>query len=171
MDEFIKYLHGGDLRSIADVDQLIPLIKNQKNFDELFRFLSSEDRLVVMRTADAAEKITKTHPAYLDPHKSEIIELLNNAKDKELKWHLALMVSRIDLSENELERVWNKLEAWVRDKSESKIVRVNSLQALYELSSLNKALKRDFEIIIGDIKKENIPSINARKNILKRDKL
>ncbi|REL37738.1 hypothetical protein DYD21_08120 [Rhodohalobacter sp. SW132] len=166
MEEFIKYLQGGDLRSIADVEQLIPLIKNQKNFDELFRFLSSKDRLVVMRAADAAEKITKTDPSYLDSHKSEIIELLYHAKDKELKWHLALMVSRIDLSENELERVWNKLEAWVRDKSESKIVRVNSLQALYALSSLNKVLKRKFEIIIRDIKNENIPSLNARINIL-----
>lgn len=54
-----KYLQGGDLRSIADVDQLIPLIKTQKTFDELFSCLESEDRLIVMRAADAIEKITR----------------------------------------------------------------------------------------------------------------
>ena len=34
MDEIKKYLSGGDLRSIAGVEQLIPLIKTQKEFAE-----------------------------------------------------------------------------------------------------------------------------------------
>jgi hypothetical protein len=124
MPEIIKYLKGGDLRSIAGVDQLIPLIKTQKEFDELFAWLYSEDRLVVMRAADAIEKVTRNHPAYLDSHKTETIELLSSAHHKEFKWHAAILIPRVNLSRNELEQIWNRLADWLRDKSESKIVRV-----------------------------------------------
>lgn len=58
MNNLITYLQGGDLRSIANVDRLLPLIKDQNDFDELFRHLYSDDRLIIMRTADAIEKIT-----------------------------------------------------------------------------------------------------------------
>ncbi len=166
MDDLKKYLKGGDLRSIADVDKLIPLIKTQKEFDELFTWLHSSDRLIVMRAADAIEKVTRTHPVFLDFHKTEIIELLNTAKDKELKWHLALMASRMDLSGNEAELVWDKLADWARDRSESKIVRVNSLQSLFELSRKYGELNKDFEHIAREVKAEGIPSINARLRTL-----
>jgi len=162
MKDLKGYLQGGDLRSIADVDQLIPLIETQKDFDQLFAYLNSEDRLIVMRAAHAIEKLTKAHPEYLDAHKSRLMALLNTAQDKELKWHVALIASRIDLSRNEVEQVWNKLEAWVRDRLESKIVRVNSVQALYDLSRKHSERIMDFELTAQEVKTEGIPSINAR---------
>jgi hypothetical protein len=76
-----KYLQGGDLRSIADVEQVVPLIKTQKTFDELFSCLDSDDRLIVMRAADAIEKITRDHPEYLDSHKIRLIRLPNTARE------------------------------------------------------------------------------------------
>jgi len=54
------------------------------------------------------------------------------------------------------------LAAWVLDKKESKIVRVNSLQSLYILSQDNINLKAEFELMINELRKENIPSIAAR---------
>ena len=81
VNDIKKYLQGGGLRSIADVDQLIPLIKTQKTFDELFSCLDSDDRLIVMRVADAIEKITRDHPEYLDSHKIRLIRLLNTARE------------------------------------------------------------------------------------------
>ena len=77
-------------------------------FDELFENLFSIDRLVVMRTADALEKISATNPELLSNHKAEIINFLDTAHDKEFMWHLALMVSRLDLTTNELGKVWAK---------------------------------------------------------------
>jgi hypothetical protein len=164
-----KYLQGGDLRSIADVDQLIPLIKTQKTFDELFSCLDSDDRLIVMRAADAIEKITRDHPEYLDSHKIRLIRLLNTARDKELKWHLVLLIPKIDLNNKELGQVWNKLYIWAKDKKGSRIVRVNSLQALYELSEKYRELKKDFEFTAQEVKTEGIPSINARLKMLTRE--
>ena len=162
MNNLIKYLQGSDLRSIANVDQLLPLIKDQNDFDYLFHHLYSNDRLVIMRTADAIEKITLKNPTLLDKHKSEIITFLDKTQDKEFKWHLVLLVSRLKLTMEELRQIWATLTGAAKDKSESKIVRVNSLQALYDLTLNNKELKRDFELTIQRIERENIPSLNAR---------
>lgn len=162
MSDLRKFLQGGDLRSIANVDQILSLIKNQENFDKLFQYLFSENRLIVMRAADAIEKITINNSVFLDNHKDELIKFLEDAQDKEFKWHLALLVSRIDLTQDEIGQVWTKLTKWVRDKSESKIVRANSLQALHDLTKKYTDLERDLEITIQEIKSENVPSINAR---------
>jgi len=162
MDDLIKYLDGGDLRTIAGANKVVSLIKTQSDFDKLFQYLFSDDRLIVMRTADAIEKITTKHPEYLTKHKQEIIDLMNSAKDKEFKWHLVLIVARLNLTTDELGIIWQKLSNWAKDKKESKIVRVNSIQSLFDLVKKNPELKRDFDLTIQEIVAENIPSINAR---------
>lgn len=167
MNDFVKYLKGGDLRSIANVNKVVPLIKTQKDFDELFEYLFAEDRLIVMRVADAIEKITLQKPEYLTAHKQDIINLINIAVNKELKWHLALILSRLNFTKKELGSVWSKLTEWAKDKNESKIVRVNSIQTLFDLSRNNKELERDFGLTIQAIETENIPSISARLRKLK----
>jgi len=167
MDNLIKYLKGGDLRSIAKANEVISLIKTQANFDKLFQYFYSKDRLIVMRTADAVEKITLQSPEYLKEHKKDIIKLIKSAIDKELKWHLALIAARLDLTIDELGIIWNKLTQWAKDKKESRIVRVNSIQALFDLTKRNRELKRDFDLTIQEIEADNIPSINARLRKLK----
>ncbi len=167
MNSLLPYLKGGDLRSIADADKVVSLIKTKAEFDNLFQYLFSKDRLVVMRVADTVEKITAQKPEYLKEHNQAIINLINTAVDKELKWHLALIASRLGLSNTELGIVWDKLTQWAKDKKESKIVRVNSIQSLFDLSKRNGEIKRDLDLTIQQIESENIPSINARLRKLK----
>src|SRR4051812_35033388 len=99
-----------------------------------------------MRAADAIEKITTGYPNYLQRYKTAIIQLCDKAENKELKWHLALLVSRHLLSPDELEKVWQMLLRWATDKNESRIVRVNCLQGLFDLSTENKELRQDFSL-------------------------
>ncbi len=162
MNNFDQYLSGGDLRSISKVDQLLSLIKTQYDFDELFQYLFSKDRLLVMRAADAIEKVTVNKPELLAKHKSEIIQFLKTEKNKEFKWHLALLMTRLDLSQTEFVEVWNKLFEWAVDKKESKIVRVNSFQSLFELAKINKEFENELNLLVSKIRSENIPSLNAR---------
>lgn len=131
MTAFEKILSGGDLRSIGKSNKLILKINNANDFDELFKYLYNVDRLVVMRAADTIERITIDNPQYLTKHKNEIIELCDAAKDKELKWHLALLIPRLNLNNREYEKAWVTLTIWARDKDNSRIVRVNSLQGLF----------------------------------------
>ena len=167
MVDFEKILSGGDLRSIGKSKSVIAEIKNQKDFDELFEYLFHIDRIIVMRSVDAIEKITIDKPNYLKKHKKNIFELLNIANDKELQWHLALLIPRLNLDYNEFEKAWNKLTYWAKDKTNSRIVRVNSIQALFELMKQQKGLEKDFSLTLSELEKENIPSINARIRKLK----
>jgi len=54
------------------------------------------------------------------------------------------------------------LEKWILDKKESKIVRVNSLQSLYEIVKDNNEYQNNLMKIVKIIREENISSINAR---------
>jgi hypothetical protein len=169
--DFEKILSGGDLRSIGKSNSVILKIQTQNDFDELFQCLFHEDRLVVMRAADTIEKITINNTQYLAKHKDAIIKLCNVAMDKELKWHLALLIPRLNLDAKEFDKAWNTLTKWAKDKTNSRIVRVNSIQGLFEMKKQKGELEKDFSLTLTELGKENIPSINARIRQLKNASL
>lgn len=162
MNSLKQLLSQGDLRSIGQSNYVVSIIDNQHMFDELFQLLYDADRRIVMRAADALEKLSVTHPHYLSPHKKDMILCLSQAENKELKWHLALMISRLKLTDQEMELVWKQLSAWALNPSESNIVRVNSIQTLFEFSQQHSKLQNSFNRIISQLKYEAIPSIQAR---------
>jgi len=167
MLEFKKFLKGNDLRSIGNNKEIIELIHSQKDFDKLFSYLYNEDRAGRMKVIDIIEKITATESKYLIKHRKEIISFAENSTNIEFKWHLAQLLSRLDYSKKELKIVWKKLKHWVMDTNESKIVRVNSLQSLYDLKNNNPNLELEFINIVRNLIKENVASINSRIKKLK----
>jgi len=162
VSKFQNILKDGDLRSIGKAKDVVEMVNSQEDFDELFIGLYNSDRKIVMRTADAIEKITIQHSDYLNKHKTELLTLTSIAKDIELKWHLALLVTRLDLTEKEFGHTWDTLTKWATDRNESKIVRVNSIQGLFNLLQIIPELSQDFNLMISEIEKENIASLNAR---------
>lgn len=162
LEDILKYLKGGDLRSVGSVADLLPRISCQADFDQLFSLLHWDNRLIVMRAVDAIEKITVGHPAYLEGHAKELMQFLITAKNKEFKWHLVTLISRISLSRKDLERAWGVIRLWALNPLESKIVRVNAIQALYDVSKRNKDLKKELDDLMPLLQKEGIPSINSR---------
>ncbi len=165
---FDKILAGGDLRSLGKSNAIISTIQNQHDFDELFSYLFDKDRVVVMRTADVIEKITINNPHYLAKHKKEIIELSSSATQKEFKWHLALLIPRLHLNNEELGKAWDTLTKWAKDRTNSRIVRVHSIQGLFEMMKQKNNLKQDFNLTLQELEKENIPSISARIRIIRK---
>ena len=166
--DFTVLLLGKDLRSIARTNEVVRAVVDQESFDELFNLLLHHERLLVMRAADGIEKVTIHHPQYLQPHKGQLLSLLRSSIHKELKWHMALLVSRISLTDEELREVWSILSYWVRNPNESKIVRVNSLQGMYEIARRHAALKQSSDDIIRATEHEPIPSLQARIRKLRK---
>lgn len=166
--QFTQLLLGHDLRKLKNINRVIDAVKDQQSFDELFGLVFHHERPLVMRAADAVEKISLNHPHYLEPHKTQLLAILKSADHKELKWHVAQLVSRLSLSEFEIEAVWKTLSYWVLNKNESKIVRVNALQGLFDLSRHNTSLGKDFLQIISTLEHEMIPSLQARIRKLKK---
>lgn len=162
MNRLLEALSGGDLRSLGNANAIVREVRSRKQFDQLFEGLFHPDRVIVMRAADAIEKITWKKQRYLLPHKQSLLGLLRTATNKELKWHLALLVPRLQLTRLELGRVWATLSDWALDTNESRIVRVNSVQALFDLLKHSPGLGGDFELTLAQLEREAVPSISAR---------
>jgi hypothetical protein len=159
---FSELLKGNDLRRLRNNNRVIDGVHDQRSFDELFQLIFDQDRSVVMRAVDAVEKITVRNPEYLKPHRAQLLNIIMSADHKELKWHIAQLVPRIDLNKKELHDVSHVLAYWAGNKNESRLVRVNSLQGLYDLSLNRPELKENFIATLKLMEREAIPSIQAR---------
>lgn len=167
---FEQYLLGKDLRSIGRSDEVANMVQDQTDFDSLFQLLLHHERLLVMRAADAIEKITVTRKQFLEPHKAQIMILSKSAMHKELKWHIAQLISRVPLNAEESKEVSDLLTYWALNPHESKLVRVNALQGLYELSRQFPGLKGSFDNTINRLSHEAIPSMQARIKKLRKQR-
>jgi len=87
----LNKLSGGDRRSIGQANQVAGLIlRRPALFPQLIEGLSNSDPLIRMRAADAAEKVTLRRPDLLKPFKARLLHLLDEATQRELRWHLAM---------------------------------------------------------------------------------
>jgi hypothetical protein len=168
MKDFAHLLLGKGLRSITKSNEVVESVQDQSSFDALFSLLWHHERPLVMRAADAVEKITRKHREFLLPHKEQLLSLLKSAINKELKWHIAQLVPRLNVDPHELKEVWSVLTYWSQNPNESKIVRVNSLQGLFELTQQYPSLRPDFEHTLHTLEREPIPSIQARIKKLRK---
>jgi hypothetical protein len=168
---FANLLLGKDLRTIGQNSIVVRSVTDQESFDELFGLMLHHERPLVMRAADAVEKITLNHNEYLQPHKNQLLSILKSADQKELKWHIAQLVSRLALDKKELEDVLHILTYWALNQNESKIVRVNALQGLFNLARTHPDLQDNFYRTMEAMEHEMIPSIQARIRKLRRSKM
>lgn len=166
--DFTRLLLGSDLRKLKNTGTVVDAVCNQETFDELFNLIFHHERPLVMRAADCVEKITREHPEYLVRHKGQILSVMKSADHKELKWHIAQLISRVKLTTEELAYVWHTLTYWALNPNESRIVRVNALQGLFEISRIFVDFRNDFIKTLNEAGRESIPSIQARVKKLKK---
>jgi HEAT repeat protein len=133
MCDIVDKLKGGDLRSIGRANEVAEeVINNPDLFDDLFKGINNEDPVVRMRTADAVEKVTKRHPEYLIPHKTVLLRQAAGLRQQEVRWHVAQLLPRLILDENEKSKAGEILFEYLEDQS--RIVQTNALQALADLA-------------------------------------
>jgi hypothetical protein len=99
MKVLLRQLKGGDRRSIRGVPQVVDQVMADPSlFPAVFDGMANADPLVRMRCSDAIEKITAGRPEYLGPYKRRLIGLAAKAEQQEVRWHLAQLLSRLELS-------------------------------------------------------------------------
>ncbi len=97
--EFLAQLAGGDRRSIGNANRVVrQVLADPGKFGAVIAGLSSEDPLVAMRCADAAEKISALHPDWLRPYKRILLAHARQSAAKEMRWHLAQTLPRLALT-------------------------------------------------------------------------
>lgn len=127
------FLRGGDRRSIGRSNEVVKLVlRAPQRFAELVECLWSDDPIVRMRAADATEKVSAVRPELLKTYKTELLGLLAETEQIELRWHLAQMIPRLPLTKLESVRAAQTLQRYLEDRSS--IVRTFALQALADIS-------------------------------------
>jgi FimV-like protein len=120
----------------------------------------SDNPVVRMRAADAAEKVTVKRPELLHPHKHELLGLLAEAEQIELRWHLALMVPRLELSVRERERAAAALQRYLEDRSS--IVKTFAIQGLADLARQDTGLRDTAKRILEESLRTGTAAMKAR---------
>lgn len=161
-------LRGGDRRSIGRSNQVVKLVlRAPKRFAELIECLWSDHLIVKMRAADAAEKASAVQSELLRPHKAELLGLLVEADQIEVRWHLAQMIPRLPLTKPESARAAHTLQLYLEDRSS--IVRTFALQALADISRKNPELRSQVREILEESVVTGTAAMRARARKLLKE--
>ena len=155
-ENILALLAGGDRRSISRADEVAAMVlKSPKLFSRLIAGLWSQDTVVRMRAADAAEKITRKNQAVLRPHKKALLGLMHEAMEKEMRWHLAVLIPRLPLNVRERLMAMAALHHYLEDRSS--IVRTFALQGMADLAQGDPGLRLN----VIDILQQSVSRGNA----------
>jgi HEAT repeat protein len=161
----LAFLEGGDRRSIGRADQVAAMVsKNPRLFPRLIEGLWSEDPLVRMRAADATEKVTRKRPELLRPYEKELFGLMAAAAEPELRWHLAVMVPRLQLSAKERQVAISLLKRYLQDRSS--LVRTFALQGLADLAQGDPSIRPEVIEILRAATRQGTAAMKARSRKL-----
>lgn len=161
----LDFLRGGDRRTIGRADKVAAIVsKDPRLSPELMAGLWSEDPVVRMRAADAAEKVTRENPKLLRPYKRELLGLMAEAEQQELRWHLAAMVPRLPLNPTERELAVSLLSGYLEDRSS--IVKTFALQGLADLASEDPSIRASVTETLREAARNGTPAMKARSRKL-----
>lgn len=159
--DVLALLAGGDRRSVGRDDTVAAMVLGQPTlFRRLIQGMWDEAPVVRMRAADAAEKVSLKKPELLRPFKAELLGLLAEAKEQELRWHLAQMIPRLPLTARERVQAASILRTYLDDRSS--IVKTFAMQALADLAGTDdKLLPATIELLCL-LTRTGTPAMRAR---------
>ncbi len=161
MNDVLKKLAGGDRRSIGRVSEVVADVLNDPTlFEAVFHGMFSDDPIIRMRSADAVEKITARHPEYLQPYKTKLLQQVARIEQQETRWHVAQMIPRLELSEEERVVVVEILLGYLHDKS--RIVKTFSMQALADLAEQDASLRSLVITLLEELTRTGSPAMRSR---------
>lgn len=159
-------LRGGDLRSIGRANEVAQKICNKPGLlGDLITGITSDDPVVRARSADALEKASSRYPELVQPYKKKFLTEFSGIAQQEVRWHVALIFSRLALTDKEIEQAVTLLFHWVETET-SNIVRVSALQSLALLSAGRKTLKKRVLKTLKQYAESGSPSLRARSRKL-----
>ena len=165
MNVIITMLEEGDLRSVGRVPEVLSMVADQPElFSKVIQAMAHPDPGIRMRASDAVEKFTRTKRDYLQSHKSFLLNLLMEGKQQEVRWHLAQIIPRLELSPEERSGAAEKLLTFLDDSS--KIVQTNALQALVDLAWEDDDLFSRVRVAVERLADTGSPAVSNRADKL-----
>ncbi len=140
MHSILQKLEGGDRRSIGKSNEVVKhVLADPGLFGEVFAGMLSENPLVAMRAADAIEKITLRRADLLRRYKAVLIKQVALTDQKEVRWHVAQLLPRIQWHASDRRQVVLLLMDYLNDHSV--IVKTFAMQALADLTRQDPRLR------------------------------
>ncbi|MBM4429145.1 MAG: hypothetical protein FJ026_02205 [Chloroflexi bacterium] len=140
MSKVLARLQGGDRRSIGRADEVVQDVLREPNlFGEVFRGMWADSPLLRMRCTDVVEKVTAIHPELLQAYKQPLLKRVARVDQQEVRWHVAQMLPRLQLSREERALAVGILLGYLHD--ESRIVKTFAMQALADLAEKDPTLR------------------------------
>jgi len=161
MKDLIGRLKGGDRRSIRGVPEVVDqVLADPMLFPIVVDGMTDANPLVRMRCADAVEKITAVRPEHLAPYKKRILQLAAMAEQQEVRWHLAQLFSRFQLSARERRRAVEILTEYLTDRSS--IVKSFAMQGLADIAAQDSELRAPLIKRLKGLTRSGTPAMKSR---------
>ncbi|MBL8412946.1 MAG: hypothetical protein JNM42_00730 [Propionivibrio sp.] len=161
MHEILSKLDGGDRRSIGRSNEVVAeVLADPGLFDAVFSGLLSASPIIRMRSADAIEKISARRPEHLLPYKNLLVERISRSDQKEVRWHVAQMLPRIEWTRDERQQVLGVLLDYLNDTSS--IVKTFAMQALADLARQAPEMRPAARVHLRDLTVRGTPAMKSR---------
>lgn len=157
----LQKLVGGNRRSIGRAEEVVRDLQMDPGlFDVIFKGMLNEDPVVRMRAADVVEKVSADHPEYLHPYKQLLLQKIVAIEQQEIRWHVAQLLPRLHATPEEQAQIIQVLLEYLKDPS--RIVRVNTLQALADIALKERRLYLTVKEILEVHAKDESPAVRSR---------
>ncbi|MCZ7568336.1 MAG: hypothetical protein M5U01_07090 [Ardenticatenaceae bacterium] len=168
MHSLLIKLTGGDRRSIGRVGEVVAeVLADPSLFQVVFEGMLSDNPVLRMRCADAVEKLTSEHPEYLRPYKQTLLQEVARIDQQEIRWHVAQLLPRLELSADERNAVVAILLEYLGDQS--KIVKTFSMQALADIAERDEDLRPQIIAELVELTRSGSPAMKSRgRRLLER---
>ncbi len=127
---------------------------------QLIECLWDQDEAVAGRAADALETVVGECPDVSHSWKQALVGLLVESRAIKVRWHLALIVTKLRLTRPECRRLADLFTGWLNDRSS--IVKTCAMQGLAELTIQDPSMKDDVLDLLRELTRSGTPAMRAR---------
>jgi hypothetical protein len=160
-----QMLEPGRRLDAGRVWQVVEFADGQpRKIAQIIECLWDESLGLANRAADALERLTRERPAQAQKWKAELLGLMAEVEEKKLRWNLALVVPRLQLTVSDCQRAAAALRTYLDDKSS--IVKTAALHGLADLSRQDRSLLPEVLDLLRVAGRSGTPAMRARSRIL-----
>ena len=140
------------------------VLAKPRKVGQLIECLWDEDPGIANRAADALERATYHRPQIAQPWKEALIGRMAEAEQNKLRWNLALLVPRLELSMSDARRAAAALRSYLDDKGS--IVKTAAMHGLTGLTRHDPELLPEVIDMLRILSRSGTPAMRARGRIL-----
>ena len=104
MNQVLKWLSGGDLRSDGVLNEVVGFVlANKEMLADLYAGLSAPGEVIRGRTADALEKIARSQPDWAEDRIPDLIEIARADEMPMVRFHLAMALGYLAIYQDHID--------------------------------------------------------------------